>query len=159
MGDYFSHRIKRVVGRTVLDTVEELIICEPSSLSTGCWEWPGALNKTGYGKVFVNGVCFLVHRLIYEHYVGPIPSHLECDHLCRNHACANFEHIELVDRRTNSLRGVGFAAINARKSECVNGHPFNEQNTYYRLDTGQRHCRACHRKNELERYHRTKSQL
>ena len=50
-----------------------------------CWLWPGALTASGYGKVGPGpeGGTGLVHRIVYEHMVGPIPKGLDLDHLCR----------------------------------------------------------------------------
>jgi hypothetical protein len=45
----------------------------------------------------------------------------------------------------NMMRGFGLPAINARKTHCVHGHPFDEANTY--RSGGKRCCRACNRRN------------
>ena len=37
---------------------------------------------------------------------------------------------------------MNFSAINARKTECIRGHPFDKENTYIRPD-GERNCRLC----------------
>lgn len=110
--------------------LERLVICEPTTLPTGCWIWPGRLSD-GYGLVSYQGkhAC-RVHRVIYEHFCGPIPEGLQCDHLCRNRACANFEHIEPVTHRENVLRGTSFVAVHARKTHCIHGHPLTPDNTY-----------------------------
>lgn len=44
---------------------------------SGCWEWQGA-KTYGYGRVRWNGQSSrLVHRLVYEWLVGPVPAGLE----------------------------------------------------------------------------------
>jgi hypothetical protein len=40
------------------------------------------------------------------------------------------------------LRGESPSAVNARRTHCHRGHPFNEENTYIRPN-GQRTCIAC----------------
>jgi hypothetical protein len=45
--------------------------------------------------------------------------------------------MEPVTNRENILRG----SVNARKTHCVAGHPFDDRNTY--TGAGGRHCRAC----------------
>lgn len=74
---------------------------------TGCWLWLGTKAR-GYGRFRPGGTQGKVpaHRFAYEHYVGPIPDGFVCDHLCRNRACVNPGHIELVTSRDNVLRGV-----------------------------------------------------
>lgn len=47
----------------------------------------------------------LAHRWFYEQARGPIPPGYQLDHLCRNRACVNPEHLEVVTRRTNARRG------------------------------------------------------
>lgn len=108
----------------------------------GCWEWTRALNSKGYGSYGHHGRVQSTHRLAYELLVGPIPTGLHIDHLCRNRKCCNPEHLEAVSQRTNTLRGVGFAATNAVKTHCKHGHEYTEANTY--TDSrGSRSCRTC----------------
>lgn len=111
----------------------------------GHWIWTGAKNK-GYGVFNVDGQMMGVHRWAYLHFVGPIPEDYVPDHLCRTPACANVlpeaGHIELVTQRENSARGFSPPAINARKTHCPQGHPYDEANTWYSKD-GWRQCRTC----------------
>lgn len=111
--------------------------------TTSCWTWSGRTNGDGYGLIDVRGNGIRSHRLAYELARGPIPDGLEIDHLCRNRACVNPDHLEPVDGRTNTHRGFSFAAINARKTHCVNGHEFTPDNTYTRANRVGRDCRAC----------------
>jgi len=104
--------------------------------SDGCWEWLAYKNSDGYGTFRVDGRMVLAHRWAYEHLVGPIPPELECDHRCRNRACVNPAHLQLVSHKENVLRGVGPAAQHARKTVCKNGHPL--------IATGaRRRCLTC----------------
>ena len=106
-----------------------------------CWNWTAAIDAYGYGK-FWNGNHISAHRFSYELLIGPIRQKLTLDHLCRNRRCVNPTHLEQVTVRQNVLRGEGLSALNARKSQCKNGHPFTPENTY--LDTRSRRvCRTC----------------
>ncbi len=110
----------------------------------GCWVWEAGKNSKGYGR-FKNEYA---HRLAYRWSRGrKIPRNLEIDHLCRNRACVRFDHLELVTRRTNTLRGHSPSAINARKYRCPKGHPYNHANTLITTSKGRqrRVCRVCHR--------------
>lgn len=98
-----------------------------------CWNWKGALSGGGYGQVHLkDNKTVRAHRLTYELLVGPIPAGLQLDHLCRNRKCVNPKHLEPVTRRVNILRGVGASAQNAKRTLCKNGHPLNEENTFWR---------------------------
>lgn len=114
----------------------------------GCWLWKASLDAHGYGQfqvgVHVRGKSWMVkaHRLAYFLYVGAIDASLSIDHLCRNPACVNPSHMELVTRGENVLRGVGFAALNRRKTHCRNGHEYTTETTR-RTSKGWRVCRPC----------------
>lgn len=107
-----------------------------------CWNWTGCVVVAGYGRFGVgNGVVANAHRWAYEYLVGPIPEGADLDHLCRNRACVNPDHLEPVTRGDNVLRGFSSPAANARKTHCKNGHEFTEENTIRRRGT--RECRTC----------------
>lgn len=125
-----------------------------------CWVWQGKPGSHTYGVIGLGGrelPQVLVHRWAYEYLVGPIPPGLTIDHLCRNHMCVNPKHLEPVTRGENVLRGVGFAAVNAAKSECPNGHIYDDANTaWYR---GYRNCRQCGRDKANANYRRKRAAL
>lgn len=110
-----------------------------------CWVWQGATTN-GYGRIRVAGVLLIVHRLVYELVVGPVPDGLDLDHLCRVRACCNPAHLEPVTRRENLLRGQG-ATARAHADACHRGHPFDEANTRLERTHGGRYtvrrCRRC----------------
>jgi len=108
----------------------------------GCWEWTGYLDRDGYGVLNDSHRPKHAHRVSYQLFVGPIPLHMTIDHLCRNRPCVNPAHLEVVSRGENTLRGMSFSAINARKTACIHGHPFVGYNVYFR-PSGGRSCRTC----------------
>ena len=87
-----------------------------------CWTFEGSTTAAGYGQVIVEGVKRYTHRLAYEFAHGSIPAGLVIDHLCRNRACCNPEHLEAVTRRTNNLRGGHQLAVLHRENRCRRGH-------------------------------------
>ncbi len=111
-------------------------------LLSGCWLWKGAVIN-GYGYFCVNGKSVRAHRFSYTHWNGDIPQELQIHHLCRNTNCVNPEHLQVVTQKTNVLLGFNPCAINARKTHCVRGHKFNNENT--RIYQERRHCKTCNR--------------
>lgn len=122
--------------------VHERFMAKVDRRPDGCWVWTACRVWNGYGQFRVAGKTVYAHRFAYELLVGPIPDGLELDHLCRNRACVNPSHLEVVDSRTNTLRGDGPAAQNARKTHCAHGHELTLENIW-RSGRNSRLCRAC----------------
>ena len=104
-----------------------------------CWEWTGYRDGKGYGRAWWDSRNGLVHRISYELLVGPIPAELQLDHLCRNRACVNPDHLEPVTCRENIRRG----SVAVRKQTCERGHPLFGDNLYVYPNSGRRGCRTC----------------
>lgn len=120
----------------------------------GCWIWKGSRNPKGYGLYAGDdGKRRAAHRAAYSGLVLPLPPYRpdgdQLDHLCRNRACVNPDHLELVSPRVNTLRGRTVAARRVAQTQCVNGHAFTPENTRIRPD-GCRDCRECHRRHSRE---------
>ena len=140
-----SERVMRMTGKRApkrFSTVQKFWYYLGKQPVESCWEWPGARTARGYGTIYNGNKNVLVHRFAYENMIGPIPHGLTIDHLCRNKPCCNPAHLEVVTQRENLRRGMGWSGLNARKTHCVHGHLFDDQNTY-RLKNGWRACRAC----------------
>lgn len=131
--------------------------CENVSLPADadeCWPWKGHIDDQGYGRLKFRGRSLKGHQVAVELFIGPIPMGFEPDHVCRNRACANPEHLEVVPKRENILRGVCPPAKNARKTHCIRGHALEGDNLI-RAD-GHRQCRTCRRATGLRYYYRKK---
>lgn len=115
-----------------------------------CYVGEGKLDRLGYRRINRDGRELMAHRVAWERVNGPIPEGLVIDHLCRNRECANVNHMEVVTKAVNTMRGLSPAALNARKQQCDNGHDFDDVNTYVRPDTG-RGCMTC-RREAVNRY-------
>lgn len=124
-----------------------------------CIEWIAGTNEHGYGIFFISKSprrrFVRAHRWSYEHHVGPVPEGLDLDHLCRNRACVNPDHLEPVTARVNLLRGESPSALNAKKTHCPAGHAYAGSNLSVNSD-GNRVCRTCRRARDRRRYHQRK---
>lgn len=120
-----------------------------------CLIWGGGLNAYGYSQfrsdwAKSDGGSVFGHLYAWVN-VGNrerVPG-CETDHKCRFRPCVNYRHLEQVPQRVNTLRGIGFAAKNARKTHCDKGHPFTPENTRTGAN-GWRGCMECNRESNRE---------
>lgn len=115
--------------------IMERLTAQRTITTEGCWEWGGIRQPNGYGVIHHEGTGSRTHRVAYEAWVGPIPEGLHIDHLCRNKACFNPEHLEPVTHAENMRR--------TRRGVCTNGHELTDENIY--TYGNKRHCRPCRR--------------
>ena len=101
----------------------------------------GTDDGKGYKRISYRGIKQYAHRVAYEKRYGPIPRGLVIDHLCRNPACCNPDHLEAVTNQENLRRGAQGA-----KTYCKNGHKYTPANTGWHNPSkrnGRRFCKAC----------------
>lgn len=109
----------------------------------------GRRTQKGYGEIRIGGRDAprrRVHRLSWQIHRGGVPQGLVLDHLCRNRACWNPDHMEPVTNRENILRGVGATAQNVRKTHCPQGHEYTPDNLRRRPGRPESHreCLTCY---------------
>lgn len=127
---------QRVIERVHSNVVAGPGECVVSTYSTGSHGY-AQIGWHDEGRTIMR----LAHRVAYEAAHGPIPDGMTVDHICRNRRCVNPRHLRLLSNRVNAtLNG------NALKTECPQGHPYDEANTSLRRHrSGRLHrfCRAC----------------
>ena len=111
----------------------------------GCQEWQGIQDGYGYGSFRFRGDRRLhkAHRVSWElTHAEPIPPGFQIHHICKNRLCVNPAHLQVLPQSIHA----SFDSVNARKTHCPQGHPYDEENTYW--FNGARQCRACRRINQ-----------
>ena len=109
-----------------------------------CWSWKAGKFSDGYGAFYLEGRTTKAHRVSYELSKGSVPEGLHLDHLCRNKACVNPDHLDPVTCGENLRRGDGFNGHQSRQTHCKRGHPLSGANLIQYKD-GHRRCRTCER--------------
>lgn len=124
----------------------------------GCWLWTGRGNPDNYGLYSMKRKPHRVHILAWEESNGPVPPGMVLDHVCHTNECllrsqcphrrcVRLDHLRVTTVKINILRGVGPTAINGAKVQCSYGHPYNDENTYWKPN-GERDCRPCQRRRQ-----------
>ena len=125
----------------------------PAEDGSGCLLWTGGKTADGYGTVRVGKRTRLVHRHLYETFVGPIPDKHVLDHLLRDRpvapgpcvhgpACCNWAHVQPVTITVNSQRVRQF---HSTITHCPRGHAYAEHGIKRVCGDGRtrRYCRLC----------------
>ena len=117
---------------------------------SGCWLWLGCVQPKGYGDFFVHkGLHQLAHRISWQLYIGEIPDDLCILHKCDIPSCVRPDHLFLGTRIDNNedmiakgryKGGKNFLEFK-NKTQCANGHRYDEENTY--LWRNHRQCKVC----------------
>ena len=110
-----------------------------------CWEWTAPRANHGYGSFSINGISVKAHRMSAVIALGWFDARLYVLHHCDNKPCVNPRHLYLGTHRDNMLDAVERRLHpQTRKTHCIQGHPYDADNTYIR-PTGGRGCRICGR--------------
>lgn len=104
---------------------------------SGCFNFSGALDRKGYGKIGHKGKTCVASRLAYEKAVGQIPEGMNVCHKCDNPQCINPDHLFLGTQKANihDMLAKG-RSMRSRKSRCAHGHSL-------RVGKKQNYCPIC----------------
>lgn len=118
-----------------------------------CWLWAAGCTGEGYGALMLRIGVKVAHQIAYELVIGPVPDHLELDHVCHSIAvlagtcnggptclhrkCVNPAHMEAVTPMENSRRAVG-----ATDTHFGCGHPREHNANSTKCGAGEQ-CAFC----------------
>jgi len=111
-----------------------------------CWEWRAALTGKGYGKIQWGRRYVNAHRVVYEHFHGPIPKGLLVLHRCDNRVCVNPAHLFVGTAKDNADDMMRKGRGRGANGEVLTPHAhWDDQANWYINARGEKICRVCAR--------------
>ena len=83
-----------------------------------CWEWTGATNGVGYGRISIEGKSILTHRFSYSLVYGPVPDGMLVCHHCDNPGCVKPSHLFIGTQSDNLKDAFGKGRLTP---PCIRG--------------------------------------
>lgn len=129
----------------------ETIMARAVRTDSGCLIWPGSKTLNGYGEASINGKRGRVHRLVYEHYNGPVPEGMDVCHTCDTRACIEPSHLWVGTRKQNMEDCLAKKRHDSMKrTHCPRGHEYTPETTRWKPPSkerpaGARECAVCNR--------------
>jgi hypothetical protein len=113
-----------------------------------CWEWTGALDTTGYGRMMIARKIEGSHRISWRLHTGQeIPDGMHICHTCDNRKCVNPLHLFVGTPAENAFDMIakGRNVVTPRKAQCMRGHALVPGNLYTKVWRSKtvRSCRQC----------------
>ena len=118
---------------------KERLLRDREITDCGCWLFTGPKIYSGYGdmKLMFRGKFVRpIHRISYLIFVGEIPEGMEIDHICRNRACYNPEHLRSVTHSHN-------CKLKPKKTHCPKGHDYSITGFTFPSEPNKIRCKIC----------------
>lgn len=100
------------------------------AVSEGCWNWTATPNPDGYGRLKVGDRNILAHRVSWHLAGKSIPHGMQLDHVCRNRACVNPDHLRVTTQYENMQN---LAGAQRRNKTGVRGVTWDPRRGRYRV--------------------------
>jgi hypothetical protein len=131
VGNYEGRKCcSRECASELLGTPLDRMFARSKRTDRGCLEWQGERFKKKYGRIKVDGVRYLVHRLSWLLQRGEIPPGKQVLHHCDNPPCWQIRHLFLGTQleniqdmfskgRQNKARGEGHGRAKKTEAEML----------------------------------------
>ena len=150
MLDSTREKLRLQGGRNRMDAVQQNQavldrIIWPSDLDE-CWGWRGAFRSSQGDQrpVYRRQYAYI---WVWEIMRGPWPAGMVFHHTCENPQCVSPHHGEPITQGEHlRLHGLMGDHHQAQKTHCLQGHEYDDENTYtHQRKDGrvERHCRIC----------------
>ena len=118
-------------------------------IATGCWNWTGGRDSSGYGTFTIDQKQYIAPRFAAYLWKGfDLNSDLLVLHHCDNPRCVNPEHLFFGTVKDNSQDAIAKGRL--RRTFCKRGHELSSENTL--VFKHNRLCRICHIIRESRRW-------
>ena len=76
---------------------------QDENMFDNCWEWQGAISRSGYGNTCYGSENYLAHRMSYIIFNGPVRADQLIRHTCDNPKCVNPNHLIIGNNSDNII--------------------------------------------------------
>ena len=105
------------------------------------WEMNGSKNSAGYKQIFTYNEgkktgSYLVHRMVWEAFNGPVPEGYVVDHINRDNSDNRLENLRILTKQQNGLNNgkKGYSKVKDRWIVKMKQHGINKYFGTFKLE-------------------------
>lgn len=116
---------------TKSESLKTRIASRTRKRKSGCIEWTGYVEPTGYGTMRFQGKRLKAHRAAWIAEFGKIPDGMQVLHKCDNRICMNPDHLFIGSQRDNMLDMIAKGRKVVHSGESHWGAKLTEKDVLY----------------------------